>query len=187
MSLVRRTVLLFALMVLAALLVGALPATARQLTTVEAEQAKVGSWGAVVNDTTASGGKAVRWNKPGTTGTVTFTSSDPADSVTVYIKAGSNSASRVCVRPKVDNVGLGTQPLCVAATQRTYVDRTFAANLAAGSHTLALSGSDISGTDRLFADYTSFDTSVSPPPEDPYAKPTTTSQTFTAGGAPPAP
>jgi hypothetical protein len=181
MSLVRRTVLLFALMVLAALLVGALPATARQLTTVEAEQAKVGSWGAVVNDTTASGGKAVRWNKPGTTGTVNFTISEPADSVTVYIKAGSNSASRVCVRPKVDNVGLGTQPLCVAATQRTYVGRTFTANLAAGSHTLALSGSDINGTDRLFADYTSFDTSA---PQDPYANPTTTSQTFAEGWTP---
>jgi hypothetical protein len=186
MSLVRRTVLLFALMFLVVLLVGALPATARQLTTVEAELAKVGTWGAVVNDTTASGGKAVRWNKPGTTGTVNFTISEPADSVTVYIKAGSNSASRVCVRPKVDNVGLGTQPLCVAATQSTYVGRTFAANLAAGSHTLALSGSDISGTDRLFADYTSFDTSAPPPPppDDPYANPDTTSQTFAEGWTP---
>jgi hypothetical protein len=109
--------------------------------------------------------------------------------VSVYIKAGSNSASRVCVRPTVDNVALGTQPLCVGATQRTYVAKTFAANLAAGSHTLALVGSEISGTDRLFADYTSFDTSGTnppppPPPDDPYAKPTSTSQTFTEGWTP---
>jgi hypothetical protein len=153
-------------MVLAVLLVGSLPADARQLAKVEAEQATVGSWGAVVDDTTASGRKAVRWNKPATTGTVKFTTSEPADSVSVYIKAGSNSASRVCVRPRVDNVALRTQPLCVAGTQRTYIARTFAANLAAGDHTLALTGSDISGTDRLFADYTSFDTSEPPPPSD---------------------
>jgi hypothetical protein len=93
------------------------------------------------------------------------------------------------VRPKVDKVELGTQPLCVGATQRTYVGRTFTANLAAGSHTLALSGSSITGTDRLFADYTSFDTSGTnppppPPPDDPYAKPDTTSQTFGEGWTP---
>src|SRR5215216_3674529 len=171
----RKTGLLFAWMILGVLLVGSLPVDALQLAKVEAEQATVGTWGAVVNDTTASGGKALRWNKPGTTGTVNFTISEPADSVTVYIKAGSNSASKVCVRPTVDNTALGTQPLCVGATQRTYVGRTFAANLAAGSHTLALSGSSISGTDRLFADYTSFDTSGTnpppPPPDDPYANP----------------
>jgi hypothetical protein len=179
--------LLLVSVLLAVLLLGALPATARQLTKVEAEQATVGTWGAVVNDTTASGGKAVRWNTPATTGTVNFTISEPADSVTVYIKAGTNSASRVCVRPMVDNVALGTQPLCVGATQRTYVGRTFAANLAAGSHTLALVGSDISGTDRLFADYTSFDTSGTnppPPPSDPYANPNSTSQTFAQGWTP---
>jgi hypothetical protein len=186
---VRKAGLLFAWISLAVLLVGSLPAGARQLTKVEAEQARVGTWGAVVNDTTASGGKAVRWNTPGTTGTVDFTIGEPADSVSVYIKAGTNSASRVCVRPKVDNVALGTQPLCVGATQRTYVAKTFAANLAAGSHTLALVGSEISGTDRLFADYTSFDTSGTnppppPPPDDPYAKPTSTSQTFTEGWTP---
>jgi hypothetical protein len=158
----KKTGLLLAWMILGVLLVGSLPADALQLAKVEAEQATVGTWGAVVNDTTASGGKALRWYQPGTTGTVNFTISEPATSVTVYIKAGSNSASKVCVRPKVDNVELGTQPLCVNATQRTYVGRTFAVNLAAGSHTLALSGSSISGTDRLFADYTSFDTS-SPP------------------------
>src|SRR5215204_6974981 len=164
---VRRTSLLFASIVLAVLLAGSLPADALQLAKVEAEQAAVGSWGAVVNDTTASGGKAVKWKTPGTTGTVNFTISEPATSVTVYIKAGTNSASKVCVSPRVDNVALGTQPLCVGATQRTYVGRTFAANLAAGKHTLALSGSDISGTDRLFADYTSFDTSEPPPPPPP--------------------
>jgi hypothetical protein len=171
------------------LLVGALPADALQLAKVEAEQATVGTWGAVVNDTTASGGKAVKWKTPGTTGTLNFTISEPADSATVYIKAGSNSASKVCVRPKVDKVELGTQPLCVGAKQGTYVGRTFAANLAAGSHTLALSGSSITGTDRLFADYTSFDTSGTnppppPPPDDPYAKPDTTSQTFGEGWTP---
>ncbi len=177
----------FVWMILGVLLVGSLPADARQLAKVEAERAAVGTWGAVVNDTTASGGKALRWNQSGTTGTLDFTISEPADSVTVYIKAGSNSASRVCVRPKVDNVELGTQPLCVGATQRTYVGRTFAAKLAAESHTLALSGSSISGTDRLFADYTSFDTGTSsppPPPDDPYAKPTSTSQTFGEGWTP---
>jgi hypothetical protein len=175
-------------MVLAVLLAGSLPAGALQLAKVEAEQATVGSWGAVVNDTTASGGKAVRWNQPGTTGAVNFTISEPATSVTVYIKAGSKSASQVCVRPKVDSVALGTQPLCVGATQRTYVGRTFAANLAAGNHTLALSGSSITGTDRLFADYTSFDTSGTnpppPPPDDPYANPASTSQTFGQGWTP---
>jgi len=160
-------------------------ADARQLTKVEAEQATVGTWGAVVNDTSASGAKAVRWNKPGTTGTLKFTISEPADSVSVYIKAGTNSASKVCVRPTVDNVALGTQPLCVGATQRTYIGRTFTANLAAGSHTLALSGSDISGTDRLFADYTSFHTSgPGGTPQDPYANPTSTSNTFTKGWTP---
>src|SRR5215213_6811791 len=183
-----RPVQLFAAMILGMLLVRALPADALQLAKVEAEQATVGTWGAVVNDTTASGGKAVKWKTPGTTGTLDFTISEPADSVTVYIKAGSNSTSRVCVRPTVDNTALGTQPMCVARTQRTYVGRTFAANLAAGSsHTLALSGSEISGTDRLFADYTSFDTSgtnLPPPPDDPYAKPTSTSQTFTEGWTP---
>jgi hypothetical protein len=53
------------------------------------------------------------------------------------------------------------------------------------SHTLALSGGSITGTDRLFADYTSFDTSASPPPppDDPYANPTSTSQTFKEGGS----
>src|SRR5215212_2296804 len=162
------------------LLVGLLPADARQLAKVEGEQATVGTWGAVVNDTTASGGKAVKWKTPGTTGPVNFTFGEPTDSATVYIKAGSNSASRVCVRPMVDNVELGTQPLCVGAKQGTYVGRTFAANLAAGNHTLALSGSEISGTDRLFADYTSFDTST----QDPYAKPDTTSQTFGEGWTP---
>jgi hypothetical protein len=177
-------------MVLAVLLVGALPTTASQLTKVEAEQATVGSWGAVVNDTTASGGKALRWNKSATTGTVDFTISEPADSVSVYIKAGTNSASRVCVRPRVDKVALGTQPLCIGAKQSTYIDRTFTANLAAGSHTLALSGSEISGTDQLFADYTSFDASGTnpppppPPPDDPYANPNTTSQTFGEGWTP---
>jgi hypothetical protein len=185
----RRPVQLFAAMILGMLLVGALPADALQLAKVEAEQATVGTWGAVVNDTTASGGKAVKWKTPGTTGTLNFTISEPADSATVYIKAGSNSASKVCVRPKVDKVELGTQPLCVGATQRTYVGRTFTANLAAGSHTLALSGSSITGTDRLFADYTSFDTSGTnppppPPPDDPYAKPDTTSQTFGEGWTP---
>src|SRR5215217_1336297 len=143
---VRRSSLLFALMVLAVLLAGSLPADALQLAKVEAEQATVGTWGAVVNDTTASGGKAVRWNKPGTTGPVNFTIGEPADSVSVYIKAGSNSTSRVCVRPTVDKVALDTQPLCVGAKQGTYVGRTFAAKVAAGSHTLALSGSSISGT-----------------------------------------
>jgi hypothetical protein len=179
--------LLLAWMILGVLLVGSLPADARQLAKLEAEQATVGTWGAVVNDTTASGGRALRWNKPATTGTLNFNISESADSVTVYIKAGSNSASRVCVRPTVDNTALGTQPLCVARTQRTYVGRTFAANLAAGSHTLALSGSEISGTDRLFADYTSFDTSgTNPPPspDDPYAKPNTISQTFGEGWTP---
>jgi len=171
-------------MVLAVLLVGTLPATARQLTKVEAEQATVGTWGTVVNDKTASDGKALMWNTPATTGTLDFTISEPADSVSVYIKAGSKSASRVCVRPKVDKVELGTQPLCVGANQGTYVGRTFAAKLAAGSHTLALVGSSISGTDRLFADYTSFDTSSPPPPNDPYAKPNTTSQTFGEGWTP---
>jgi hypothetical protein len=48
-SSMRRTVLLLASMALAVLLVGALPATARQLTKVEAEQAAVGTWSAVVN------------------------------------------------------------------------------------------------------------------------------------------
>ena len=175
-------------MVLAVLLVGLLPAGALQLAKVEAEQATVGTWGAVVNDTTASGAKALRWNQPATTGTVNFTISEPADSVSVYIKAGSNSASRVCVRPTVDNTALGTQPLCVGAKQRTYVGRTFAADLAAGRHTLTLTGSEISGTDRLFADYTSFDTSGTPPPppppDDPYANPNTTSQTFGEGWTP---
>src|SRR5215217_7539175 len=171
-------------MVLAVLLVGTLPATARQLTKVEAEQATVGTWGTVVNDKTASDGKALMWNTPATTGTLDFTISEPADSVSVYIKAGSKSASRVCVRPKVDKVELGTQPLCVGANQGTYLGRTFAAKLAAGSHTLALVGSSISGTDRLFADYTSFDTSSPPPPNDPYAKPNTTSQTFGEGWTP---
>src|SRR5215207_10728241 len=179
----KKTGLLFAWMILGVLLVGSLPVDALQLAKVEAEQATVGTWGAVVNDTTASGGKAVKWKTPGTTGTVNFTISEPATSVTVYIKAGTNSASKVCVRPRVDNVALGTQPLCVGATQRTYVGRSFAANLAAGKHTLALSGSDISGTDRLFADYTSFDTSTAPP-DDPYAKPNTTSQTFGEGWTP---
>ena len=179
----RRSVHLLATMVLAVLLVGVLPVDARQLAKVEAEQATVGTWGAKVSDTTASGGQAVRWNTTGTTGPVNFTLSEPADSVSVYIKAGTNSSSRVCVRPTVDNVALGTQPLCVGATQRTYLARTFAANLAAGSHTLTLSGSEISGTDRLFADYTSFDTSTTPP-DDPYAKPDTTSQTFTEGWTP---
>jgi hypothetical protein len=185
-EMMRRPVQLFAAMILGMLLVGSLPANALQLAKVEAEQATVGTWGAVVNDTTASGGKAMKWKTPGTTGTVNFTIGEPADSMSVYIKAGSNSASRVCVRPKVDNVELGTQPLCVGAKQGTYVGRPFAANLAAGSHTLALSGSEISGTDRLFADYTSFDTSASPlpPPDDPYANPTSTSQTFTEGWTP---
>src|SRR5215210_4738799 len=180
---VSRITLILAAMAIVGLLLAGDGADARQLTKVEAEQATVGTWGAVVNDTNASGARAVRWNKPGTTGTVNFTLSEPADSVSVYIKAGTNSASKVCVRPTVDNVALGTQPLCVGATQRTYVGRTFTANLAAGSHTLALSGSSITGTDRLFADYTSFDTSGTnppppPPPDDPYAKPDTTSQTF---------
>ena len=186
----KKSGLLFAWMILGVLLFGSLPVDALQLAKVEAEQATVGTWGAVVNDTTASGGKALRWNKPGTTGTLDFTISEPADSVTVYIKAGSNSTSRVCVRPTVDNTALGTQPMCVARTQRTYVGRTFAANLAAGSsHTLALAGSEITGTDRLFADYASFDTSginLPPPPpsDDPYANPTSTSQTFTEGWTP---
>jgi hypothetical protein len=185
----KKTGLLLAWVILGVLLVGALPATARQLAKVEAELATVGTSGAVVNDTAASGAKAVRWNKPATTGAVNFTISEPADSVSVYIKAGSNSTSQVCVRPRVDNVALGTQPLCVARTQRTYIGRTFAANLPAGSHTLALSGSSISGTDRLSADYTSFDTGGTnppppPPPDDPYAKPTTTSQTFGEGWTP---
>jgi hypothetical protein len=175
---------MLAWMILGVLLVGLLPVDALQLTKVEAEQATVGTWGAVVNDKNASGGKAVRWNQPATTGTVDFTISEPADSVSVYIKAGSKSASRVCVRPTVDTVALGTQPLCVGATQRTYVGRTFAADLAAGRHTLALSGSEISGSDRLFADYTSFDTGTSSPPDDPYAKPNTTSQTFGEGWTP---
>jgi hypothetical protein len=181
---VRRSVHLLATMVLAVLLVGSLPADARQLAKVEAEQATVGTWGAVVNDTTASGGKAVRWNQPATTGDINFPIGEHADSVTVYIKAGSNSASKVCVRPTVDKVALGTQPLCVGATQRTYVGRTFAANLAAGNHTLALSGSSITGTDRLLADYTSFDVSTSLPPDDPYPNPTSTSQTFGQGWTP---
>ena len=56
----RRTSLLFASMVLAVLLAGSLPADALQLAKVEAERATVGTWGAVVNDTAASGGKAVR-------------------------------------------------------------------------------------------------------------------------------
>jgi hypothetical protein len=185
----KKTGLLFVWMILGVLLVGLLPADARQLMKVEAEEATVGTWGAVVNDTTASGGKAVKWKTPGTTGPVEFTIGEPAESVTVYIKAGSNSASKVCVRPTVDNTALGTQPLCVARTQRTYVGRTFAANLAAGSHTLALSGSEISGTDRLFVDYTSFDTSGTnpppqPPPDDPYPNPTSTSQTFAEGWTP---
>jgi len=175
--------LIFAAMAIVGVLLAGDGADALQLAKVEAEQATVGTWGAVVNDTTASGGKAVRWNQPGTTGTVNFTISEPADSVTVYIKAGSKSASKVCVRPTVDDVALGTQPMCVGASQRTYVGRTFAASLAAGSHTLALSGSSITGTDRLFADYTSFDISTSPP-DDPYAKPNTTSQTFTEGWTP---
>jgi hypothetical protein len=181
----KKTDLLFAWMILGMLLVGCLSSDARQLTKVEAEQATVGTWGAVVNDTSASGGEAVRWNKPGTTGTLNFTLSEPADSVSVYIKAGSNSAARVCVRPKVDNVELGTHPLCVGANQGTYVARTFGTNLAAGSHTLTLTGSEISGTDRLFVDYTSFD--ISGPggtPQDPYAKPISTSQTFTEGWTP---
>src|SRR5215208_6421542 len=105
----KKTGLLFAWMILGVLLVGSLPVDALQLAKVEAEQATVGTWGAVVNDTTASGGKALRWNKPGTTGTLDFTISEPADSVTVYIKEGSNSTSRVCVRPTVDNTALGTQ------------------------------------------------------------------------------
>jgi hypothetical protein len=180
----KNTGLMLAWMILGVLLVGLLPVDALQLTKVEAEQATVGTWGAVVNDKNASGGKAVRWNQPATTGTVDFTISEPADSVSVYIKAGSKSASRVCVRPTVDTVALGTQPLCVGATQRTYVGRTFAADLAAGRHTLALSGSEISGSDRLFADYTSFDTGTSSPPDDPYAKPNTTSQTFGEGWTP---
>jgi hypothetical protein len=180
---VSRMTLILAAMAIVGLLLAGDGADARQLAKVEAEQATVGTWGAVVNDTTASGGRAVRWNKPGTTGTLNFTLSEPADSVSVYIKAGTNSASKVCVRPTVDNVALGTQPLCVSAKQRTYVGKTFAANLAAGSHTLALSGSDITGTDRLFADYTTFDTG-SDTGSDPYANPTTTSQTFTEGWTP---
>jgi hypothetical protein len=180
---VSRMALILAAMAIVGVLLAGDGADARQLAKVEAEQATVGTWGAVVNDTTASGGRAVRWNKPGTTGSLNFTLSEPADSVSVYIKAGSNSASKVCVRPTVDNVALGTQPLCVSAKQRTYVGKTFAANLAAGSHTLALSGSDITGTDRLFADYTTFDTG-SDTGSDPYANPTTTSQTFTEGWTP---
>src|SRR5215212_6394206 len=131
-EMMRRPVRLFAAMILGVLLVGPLPADALQLAKVEAEQATVGTWGAVVNDTSASGGKAVEWKTPGTTGPVTFTLSEPADSVSVYIKAGSNSSSRsssrsssqVCVRPMVDNVALDTQPLCVGAKQGTYVART---------------------------------------------------------------
>ena len=181
----RRTVRWLATIALVGLLAGSLPVEARQLTKVEAEQATVGTWGAVVDDTTASGGKAVMWNKPATTVTVDFTISEPADSATVYIKAGSNSTSGVCVRPIVDNVALGTQPLCVGVRRRTYVGRTFTADMAAGSHTLSLTGSGISGTDRLFADYTSFDTGVTNPlPDDPYANPTSTSQTFAEGWSP---
>jgi len=116
----RRPVQLFAAMILGMLLVGALPADALQLAKVEAEQATVGTWGAVVNDTTASGGKAVKWKTPGTTGTLNFTISEPADSATVYIKAGSNSASKVCVRPKVDKVSLSKLSReVVEADQRT--------------------------------------------------------------------
>jgi hypothetical protein len=119
-EMMRRPVQLFAAMILGMLLVGALPADALQLAKVEAEQATVGTWGAVVNDTTASGGKAVKWKTPGTTGTLNFTISEPADSATVYIKAGSNSASKVCVRPKVDKVSLSKLSReVVEADQRT--------------------------------------------------------------------
>ena len=61
----RRIVLLLAWMSLAVLLVGSLLAEARQLAKVEAERAKVGTWGAVVNDASASSGKAVRWKSAG--------------------------------------------------------------------------------------------------------------------------
>lgn len=166
------------------LLVGLSTAGARQLKAVEAERATVGTWGGVVNDTTASGGKAVRWNAPGTTGTVDFTLSEPADFVNVYIRVGTDSGSPVCVRPKVDDIALGTQPLCVGAQQRAYVGRTFPADVAAGAHTLALSGSQITGTDRLVVDYISFGTSSPPPPDDPYANPDSTSRTFTEGWTP---
>lgn len=70
---VRRSVRLLATMVLAVLLVSSLPADALQLAKVEAERATARTWGAVVNDTNASGAKALRWNQPGTTGTVNFT------------------------------------------------------------------------------------------------------------------
>src|SRR5215212_1580270 len=91
-EMMRRPVCLFAAMILGVLLVGPLPADALQLAKVEAEQATVGTWGAVVNDSSAGGGKAVKWKSPGTTGPVNFTRSEPAGSATVYIKAGSNSA-----------------------------------------------------------------------------------------------
>jgi hypothetical protein len=58
----KKTSLLFAWMILGMLLVGCLSSDARQLVKVEAEQATVGTWGAVVNDTSASGAKAVWWN-----------------------------------------------------------------------------------------------------------------------------
>jgi hypothetical protein len=56
----KKAGLLLAWMVLGVLLLGSLPADALQLAKVEAERATVGTWGAVVNDTAASGGKAVR-------------------------------------------------------------------------------------------------------------------------------
>src|SRR3712207_4034949 len=46
--------------------------------------------------------------EPATTGTVDFAIGEPADSVSVYIEAGTNSSSRVCVRPKVVNVAFSS-------------------------------------------------------------------------------
>src|SRR5687767_10466991 len=74
----RMALISAAMAIVGLLLVGSLPADALQLAKVEAEQATVGTWGAVVNDTTASGGRAVGWNQPATTGTVDFTISEPA-------------------------------------------------------------------------------------------------------------
>lgn len=92
----KKTGLLLAWMILGVLIVGSLSSDSPQLAKVEAEQVAVGTWSVAVNDTIASDGKAVRWNTPGTTFTGDFTISEPSTSVSVYIKAEANSASRVC-------------------------------------------------------------------------------------------
>jgi hypothetical protein len=153
------------------LLLNSLASTAT-LTSIEAETMSLEPTAAIIVDSTASGGKAVRMDKPGSA-SGSFSLSSPATNIVVRSKAGLCSGS-----PRLSVIVDGIQVHSNSMSATSWTDISIAKPLIVGQHTLNVSftedfdsykGNKLKCSRSLYLDKIYALGDVAPPPPPPPA------------------